>query len=336
MDSKHQQLNILNQKIGGSISRLEGDRILQFQNDHGKGRAISVDVGAGILYSEYSFELVEKMVMELDSDASSVLYFVYCLEGNLDYAWKDKALERQTVQELQTVILRSNDAGLRLYVGNDEKTDFAVIKVNLLEKEQNLSVDDMLLNHKLFNQFLTNDGSERFEYHGTFNLKIKEQLLQIRNVQQIGVVRKLLIKSIVHFTLALELMHHQRDMANQQETSTWLSKSELLRIQAAIDAIAFKPEYPYSVNYLCREYGVSATKLQEGFKVLAGMTATNYIRKQRIELAERLIKAGDLNISEIVYSIGFTSRSYFSKIFKKRYNCTPKYYLEHCRQAPSA
>lgn len=36
-----------------------------------------------------------------------------------------------------------------------------------------------------------------------------------------------------------------------------------------------------------------------------------------------------VNISEIVYSIGLTSRSYFSKIFKEKYNCSPKYYQEH-------
>nr|WP_313790335.1 AraC family transcriptional regulator [Allomuricauda sp.] len=31
----------------------------------------------------------------------------------------------------------------------------------------------------------------------------------------------------------------------------------------------------------------------------------------------------EMNISEVVYSIGFTSRSYFSKIFKERYGLSP-------------
>ena len=34
----------------------------------------------------------------------------------------------------------------------------------------------------------------------------------------------------------------------------------------------------------------------------------------------------DLNISEIVYTIGFSSRSYFSKIFKEKYNISPNEY----------
>ncbi|MDX1318460.1 MAG: AraC family transcriptional regulator, partial [Xanthomarina gelatinilytica] len=39
-----------------------------------------------------------------------------------------------------------------------------------------------------------------------------------------------------------------------------------------------------------------------------------------------LIKNTDMNISEVVYTIGLTSRSYFSKIFKEKYNCSPKDY----------
>ena len=58
-------------------------------------------------------------------------------------------------------------------------------------------------------------------------------------------------------------------------------------------------------------------------------TVTDYIRNVRVEVAEELIKNTDLNISEIVYSIGLTSRSYFSKIFKEKYNCSPKYYQEN-------
>ena len=109
-----------------------------------------------------------------------------------------------------------------------------------------------------------------------------------------------------------------------------------MTVNEAVEAIAHKPEYPYTIGYLCREYGLSAAKLQEGFKVLKGCTVGNYIKNQRVELAEELIKTGDLNISEVVYTIGLTSRSYFSKIFKQRYKCSPKYYQEKCRNLATA
>ena len=57
-----------------------------------------------------------------------------------------------------------------------------------------------------------------------------------------------------------------------------------------------------------------------------GHTVTEYIREVRIKKAEDLLKNTDMNISQVVYTIGLTSRSYFSKIFKEKYNCSPKDY----------
>ena len=53
-----------------------------------------------------------------------------------------------------------------------------------------------------------------------------------------------------------------------------------------------------------------------------------FIVEKRLEKAAQLLEQGNLNISEIVYSIGFTSRSYFSKIFKNRYGVSPSLALK--------
>lgn len=49
-------------------------------------------------------------------------------------------------------------------------------------------------------------------------------------------------------------------------------------------------------------------------------------KRKKKNLAEKLIKTTDLNISQIVYTIGLSSRSYFSKIFKEKYKCSPREY----------
>ena len=332
----HNQLNKLNTKLGGSISRIEGDRLMQCDNNKGVGHVVSVALEAGISYTEYTLNLVDDLKLELDNSNGSVLYFIYCLEGNINYAWADNAEQGQEILELQTVILGSRGSSLHLHIQKEQKTSFALIKVDKAQDDPSFSGEGLELNQKLFDQFLPTEETGNYEYHGTFNLKIKEQLLQIRAIRQTGLVRKLLVKGIINFTLALELMHHKRDTENKKSLSTRLTKKELLRVSEAIETIAHKPEYPYTINYLCRQYCLSATKLQEGFKVLEGSTVANFIKKQRVELAEELIKAGELNISEVVYTIGLTSRSYFSKIFKQRYKCTPKYYQEKCKKLASA
>ncbi len=89
------------------------------------------------------------------------------------------------------------------------------------------------------------------------------------------------------------------------------------------------PDREYTIKSVRLRSGLSSAKLQEGFKAIHGMTITHYIRHIRMLAPEHLIKTTDLNIYEIVYSIALTSRSYFSKIFKNKYNCSPKSYQEH-------
>jgi len=95
---------------------------------------------------------------------------------------------------------------------------------------------------------------------------------------------------------------------------------------SVIESIKENPQDAYTIDMLCGITGLSPAKLQEGFKAINNRTVSDYIRHVRLLQAQNLMKNGDLNISEIVYSIGFTSRSYFCKIFKAEYGCSPKQY----------
>lgn len=326
MQVVHNQLSYFNTILGGSISSFEGDRILQYDNEKGTGRIQTVSLNSGISYSEYDLDLVEDFNFDLKLDENRSLYFIYCLEGNFNFT---KGAETSKVEALQTVVVGGSNEIINIKLRQGTKSNLSVIKVTQDGEHSMKNNDGSELYDQLFTSFLNEDDSA---YIGTFNLKIKEQLLQIRAITQKGLVRKLLIEGIVNFTLALEILHCKQDIESDGQVSTLLTKKELLRIEEAVNAIKRKPEDSYTVTDLSKEYGLSPTKLQEGFKVMEGTTVTNFIRNERLILAEELIQTSDMNISEIVYSIGFTSRSYFSKIFRNRYKCTPKTYLMNIRK----
>lgn len=120
-----------------------------------------------------------------------------------------------------------------------------------------------------------------------------------------------------------QLQHSSRKADNGT-----LTEYELAQINIISSKITENPGYGYTVPFLCQRTGLSAGKLQEGFKTLYSSTVMEYVRDVRLEKAMDLMQNTDLNISEIVYSIGFTSRSYFSKIFKRKYKCSPSYFME--------
>jgi AraC-like DNA-binding protein len=70
--------------------------------------------------------------------------------------------------------------------------------------------------------------------------------------------------------------------------------------------------------------GVNRTKINDALKSEFGMTFTAYLNKLRLEdAARRLTEQGDTTVTEIAHAVGYTNVSYFSKLFKEAYRCTP-------------
>lgn len=326
MNATHTKLNQLNNTLGGSISVFDTERILMFDNHKGTGRVQSVELESGIGYSQFDLATTETIKLNLKNTTSRSLFFIYCLEGSLTLKLP---MSRSSIEvdSLRTVILGGMEEDVKITVESGKKVHFSIIQISDDSKDT-YDLKSNKLKDQLFSQFLKN---KKYEYVGTVNLKIKEHLLQIKAISQTGVVRKLLIEGIVHFTLALEILHYKSDSSKKTLHESSLTKREMLRVEDAIEEIREKPEFPYSIDYFVRKYGLSAAKLQSGFKVLTGSTVASCIKNQRLDLAEKLIQETDLNVSEIVYTIGFSSRSYFSKIFSKRFKYSPKIYLTKAR-----
>jgi AraC-like DNA-binding protein len=82
----------------------------------------------------------------------------------------------------------------------------------------------------------------------------------------------------------------------------------------------------FTVENFASEIGMSRMQLHRKLKGLVGLSATNFIRSQRLTMAADLLSKSDANISEIGYLVGFNDPSYFSKCFKETYRCTPTEY----------
>jgi AraC-like DNA-binding protein len=71
--------------------------------------------------------------------------------------------------------------------------------------------------------------------------------------------------------------------------------------------------------------GTNRTKVNDVLKSELGMTFTSYLNKLRLTEAARLLtEKGDTTVAEIAYSVGYANVSYFNKLFKEEYGCTPK------------
>ncbi|HSC66917.1 MAG TPA: helix-turn-helix domain-containing protein [Cellvibrio sp.] len=90
-----------------------------------------------------------------------------------------------------------------------------------------------------------------------------------------------------------------------------------------------------TIDAMATAIGVSRTKINDILKSELGFTFTGYLNKLRLTEATRLLaQEEDANIAEIAYSVGYKNVSYFNKLFKEEYSCTPKTYKSLCNKTP--
>jgi len=71
------------------------------------------------------------------------------------------------------------------------------------------------------------------------------------------------------------------------------------------------------------EVGMSRAQFYRKLKAITGMPASIYLRTVRLTRAKKMIEEKQGNISEIAYSVGFSSPSYFTKCFKDEFGYPP-------------
>jgi ABC-type sugar transport system substrate-binding protein/DNA-binding response OmpR family regulator/nitrogen-specific signal transduction histidine kinase len=93
------------------------------------------------------------------------------------------------------------------------------------------------------------------------------------------------------------------------------------------DIITMNVENPkFSVEDLADKLGVSRVQLYRKVKAIIGINISDHINNVKLEKAAELLKSNNMNISEIAYSLGFSSPNYFSTAFKNKFGISPKEY----------
>lgn len=78
-----------------------------------------------------------------------------------------------------------------------------------------------------------------------------------------------------------------------------------------------------SVDYLAGKMNLERTQFYRKIKAITNFSPVELIRNLRLKEARRQIKATDRSISEIAYSVGFSTPAYFTKCYREAYGETP-------------
>lgn len=122
-------------------------------------------------------------------------------------------------------------------------------------------------------------------------------------------------------------MHFAKQFEVNDSPETALPNTEQVfynRLTACIqDHIA---DSELTVDFLGREIGMSRVQLYRKVKAVTAQSPSQLIRVLRLHNAAGLLCANQSNVSEAMYASGFDSPSYFAKVFRKEYGCSPSEY----------
>ncbi|TSE09152.1 helix-turn-helix domain-containing protein [Aquimarina algiphila] len=325
-DSAPLELYALKDLFKGKITKEQDIYVLTLGQQFGYGEVRYTGLQKGLKAFDFNILTVDDIEFPINSFTTDSLQFLYCLDGFCSYKFEDVD-EIHQIDQFQTAVVHSrNGLQNRILIPGGKRLVLNIIFVNKREYFDKFSKKPNQFGEKLQELLQHIDNTPKHFHSGSYSLKIAEQLKLLIGIEYTNEISELLSqKGRYYLILAKQIEKFCLEIDNNLNTSGLL-KNELKMISELSDFIKRYPEIQHSIKTLCHESGLSPAKLQEGFKFMFERTVSDFVRNVRLEKAEKLIQSTDLTISEIVYSVGLTSRSYFCKIFKKKYHYSPKEY----------
>lgn len=90
-----------------------------------------------------------------------------------------------------------------------------------------------------------------------------------------------------------------------------------------------------TVSELAAHAGVSEKECIRSFKAMFHQTPMDYLSRYRIGQAMRLLREGELPVTQIAFQCGFQSSAYFTKVFRQQQGVTPtQFRRQHTKTQP--
>jgi signal transduction histidine kinase/DNA-binding response OmpR family regulator len=118
-----------------------------------------------------------------------------------------------------------------------------------------------------------------------------------------------------------EVILRPKDIAISPVDERFLEKVQALLDEKLVDG-------SFNTDAFSKGVHMSRMQLHRKLKALTGLSASEFVRSQRLKLATQLLRQSNGNISEVGYSVGFNDPAYFAKCFRDTYQCTPTEYAK--------
>ncbi len=152
---------------------------------------------------------------------------------------------------------------------------------------------------------------------------IRPQLLNLSKKNGFDSVLELI--SILHYLSVSKGMRMLANSSFMQDQVTSRSR----RIEIAFQYMRNHYDKDVSLEDVARQVSMTEASFSRFIKKRTGLTFVESLNNIRLGHASRLLIDTTMNIAEISFKCGFNNLSYFNRVFKKKYACTPREFREN-------
>lgn len=158
---------------------------------------------------------------------------------------------------------------------------------------------------------------EQFEATDQLDQKLKSAMAELI-AQEVGTgaMTTSLMKQVLIILLRRSL----------SSLSIWTERIAIFKdpqIARAFAQMAARPSAHHTVESLCHAVGLSRSAFMARFTAVLGQSPMTVLRQLRMRHAAVLLSSNTLSIDQVAFNVGYSSRTSFSRAFRKMYGSDP-------------
>jgi AraC-like DNA-binding protein len=271
--------------------------------------------GIELVYNDMHMEYCNKT----QKPRSGVIEINYCREGRCECAFGEQSYCYMSAGDLSICSLqrRSHTSSFPTshYHGITVTIDFAGITEEMT----------MIL------ELLSVDLSRIFEFSRKQDFYIVRASKTVQHIfSELYTVQEHIKTSYIKVKLMeLLLMLTELDFDTGKADYVYYSQAQRNCIRQIHDFMVDHIAEHYTIGELAERFEISPTAMKNCFRGIYGAPIYTYIRTYRLQIAERLLREGQLSVAEIAAKIGYTNPNKFTSAFCSEYGIPPTQYQKN-------
>ena len=125
--------------------------------------------------------------------------------------------------------------------------------------------------------------------------------------------------------IAIQLRRRHNALPNQPSLLVGCEGKPGATLRIAAERLMLQSvEHPVQMAMIAKQLGASEKKLNEVFLAAYGVSASNWYREQRMNIALDLLKSSSIPVGDIAEHLGYSTGQNFATAFRERFGRTPR------------